>query len=71
MSKKIKYAHELDDETTKQFNTFKDQLLIILIKRLGGIVDISIDESNDTGQDMLYMESDPVKGFHFEVGKKN
>jgi len=71
MAKKVKYANDFDAETAEQFNRFKDQLLIVLIKRLGGVVDIPIDESNDTGQDMLYMESDPVKGFHFEVGKKN
>ena len=71
MAKKVKYANDFDPETAEQFNRFKDQLLIVLIKRLGGVVDIPIDESNDTGQDILYMESDPVKGFHFEVGKKN
>lgn len=70
MNKKTTNAKDFDIETKEKFNLFKDQLLIVLIKRLGGIIDISIDESNDTGNDILLMESDPVKGFHFEVKKK-
>jgi hypothetical protein len=31
---------------------FKDQLLIVLLKRLGGEVSISIAEVDDTGQDL-------------------
>ena len=69
--KKVKYANDFDTETAEQFNKFKDQLLIVLIKRLGGVIDIPLAEADDTGQDMLFMESDPVKGFHFEVAKKS
>lgn len=69
--KKMKSQNDLDNETRIQLDRFKDQLLIVLIKRLGGVVDIPIAESNDTGQDILLMESDPVNGFHFEIQKKN
>lgn len=70
MDKNIKHAHDLDAEAAAQLNRFKDQLIIMLVKRLGGVVDISIDESNGTGNDILLMESDPIKGFHFEIQKK-
>lgn len=31
----------------------KDQLLIVLIKRLGGKVDLPVSEVDDTGQDIM------------------
>ena len=49
----------------------KDQLLIVLIKRLGGKITLPIAEVDDTGQDMLSMSVDPETGFYFEVVKKS
>ncbi len=51
---------------------FKDQLLIVLMKRLAvdGKVDIPIAETDDTGSDMLAMSvEDGV--FHFVLSKKS
>lgn len=49
---------------------FKDQLLIVFIKRLGGVVDIPVAEVDDTGGDLVaFSVSDGV--FHFEIRKKS
>ncbi len=50
---------------------FKDQLLIILLKRLGGQVSIPVAEVDDTGQDMLAFRIDEQKVFHFVLRKKS
>ncbi len=48
---------------------FKDQLLIVLIKRMGGKVSIPVAELDDTGKDNLaFSLVDRV--FHFEAQKK-
>jgi hypothetical protein len=49
---------------------FKDQLLIVLLKRLGGIVSIPLAEVDDTGQNAVAFRIDENKVFHFEVRKK-
>ena len=55
------HASVLDD--------FKDQLLIVFLKRLGGQVSIPITEVDDTGGDTLaFSVNDWV--FHFETRKK-
>ncbi len=49
---------------------FKDQLLIVLLKRLGGNVDIPIAEVDDTGSNLVsFSVVDRV--FHFEVRRKS
>lgn len=49
---------------------FKDQLLIVFLKRLGGNVSIPIAEVDDTGQDLLaFSVNEGV--FHFETRKKS
>ena len=49
---------------------FKDQLLIVFLKRLGGTLDIPVAEVDDTGSDMLaFSVADGV--FHFETRKKS
>lgn len=49
---------------------FKDQLLIVLIKRLGGKVTLPVAEVDDTGGNLLAFSV--VDGaFHFEVRKKS
>jgi hypothetical protein len=56
------HADVLDD--------FKEQLLIVFLKRLGGRLDISVAEVDDTGQDNLaFSVNDGV--FHFEIRKKS
>lgn len=50
----------------------KDQLIIVLLKRLGGTQDIGTAEIDDTGQDLLMMSLDPdTRVYHFEVAKKS
>ena len=47
----------------------KDQLLIVLLKRLGGKVALPVSEVDDTGRDLLYFSfADGL--FSFEVRKK-
>jgi hypothetical protein len=51
---------------------FKDQLLIVLLKRLAedGKVTIAVSEMDDTGQDLVsFCVRDRV--FHFELSKKS
>ena len=60
------HAEILDD--------MKDQLLIILMKRLAveGVVVIPLVEMDDTGQDTLAFRIDPVsKEFIFNLGRKS
>lgn len=56
------HADVLDD--------FKDQLLIVFLKRLGGKVSIPVAEVDDTGRDLLAFSV--IEGvFHFETSKKS
>ena len=49
---------------------FKEQLLIVFLKRLGGKVSIPIAEVDDTGGDMLAFSI--VDGvFNFEIQRKS
>jgi hypothetical protein len=47
----------------------KDQLLLVLIARLGGKVDIPVAEIDGTGDRMLLMSLNG-RTFHFELRKK-
>ncbi len=48
---------------------FKEQLLIVFLKRLGGKVSIPVSEVDDTGQDLLALAIvDDV--FNFEIQRK-
>lgn len=50
----------------------KDQLLIVLLKRLGGDVTIPVAEVDDTGQDLVLFGLDvEARTFKFEVRKKS
>ena len=56
------HAQVLDD--------FKDQLLIVFLKRLGGKVSIPVAEVDDTAQDLFAFNI--VDGvFNFELRKKS
>lgn len=50
---------------------FKDQLLIVFLKRLGGRIAIPLTEIDDTRQDVLSFSIDDNKVFHFKMGKKS
>lgn len=79
MGKGIDLARGLDLETggtgihAKVLDDFKDQLLIVLLKRLkatGDKLDFPVKEVDDTGQDMASFQV--VNGaFHFELSKKS
>ena len=52
-------------------DNFKDQLLIVFLKRLGGKASIPVAEVDDTAQDNLAFRIDEKKVFHFEIRKKS
>lgn len=56
-------------EHAAMLDDFKDQLLVVLIKRLGGTVDIPVEEVDATGQDLV-MFNVVDRVFHFEARKK-
>jgi hypothetical protein len=52
--------------------SMKEQLLIVLIKRLGGDIKIPVNEIDDTSQDILSISVDPeTRAFRFVTSKKN
>jgi hypothetical protein len=53
-------------------DNFKEQLLIVFLKRLGGKVTIPLAEVDDTAQHDFAFRVDPVtKDFYFETRKKS
>ena len=57
-------------ELAQGLDEMKGQLLIVLLKRLGGKADIPVAEVDGTGQDLLMFSiKDGV--FHFETRKKS
>ncbi len=60
---------ELLKEHAEFLENFKDQLLIVLMKRLGNKISIPLKEVDDTGQDLLSFKV-VDKVFHFELSKK-
>lgn len=70
MGKGIDLARAESPEHAAVLDNFKDQLLIVFLKRLGGKVSIPVAEVDDTGQDLLaFAVRDGV--FHFEMRKKS
>lgn len=73
MGRGIDLARPEAPEHVQILDDFKDQLLISLIRKLGGqsgIVDMPISEVDETGGFILMMSiSDGM--FHFEVKKKS
>ena len=68
----IDLARDYAPEHTAAIEAMKDQLIIVLINRLGGKVSIPVQEIDGTGQFLLSMRLDIGKHkFHFEVGKKS
>lgn len=70
MGKGIDMAREHAPEHAAVLDDLKDQLLIVLLKRLGGNVSIPIAEVDDTGSNLVTFS---VWGgaFHFTVSKKS
>lgn len=71
MGKGIDLARSDAPEHAAVMDDFKDQLLIVFLKRLGGKVSIPLAEVDDTGQDTLAFRIDENKVFHFETRRKS
>ena len=71
MGKGIDLARQDSPEHAEMLDDFKDQLLIVFLKRLGGKVSIPVAEVDDTGGDMLAFRIDENRVFHFETRKKS
>lgn len=69
MGKGIDLAREFAPEHAAAIDNMKDQLLLVLIGRLGGTVDIPVSEVDGTGGHLLMM-SIKDRVFHFELRKK-
>lgn len=69
MGRGIDLAREHAPEHAQVIDDFKDQLLIVLLKRLGGKISIPVAEVDDTRRDVavFHVEND---AFQFEVRKK-
>ncbi len=64
-------APDFSQEHADVIEAMKGQLLIVLIKKLGGKVTIPVAEIDGTGLDLLAMRLDAMKrAFVFEVQKK-
>lgn len=71
MGQGIDLAREHAPEHAALMDNFKDQLLLVLIDRLGGDLTIPVAEVDATGNMLLSMSLDPVKQeFHFVLGRK-
>jgi hypothetical protein len=71
MGKGIEAARASAPDHAAVLDDFKEQLLIVFLKRLGGKVSIPLAEVDDTGQDMLAFRIDENNVFHFETRKKS
>jgi hypothetical protein len=70
MGKGIELARQDAPMHAAVLDDLKDQLLLVLMKRLGGSVDIPVSEVDDTGNDTLsFAINDGV--FQFRMGKKS
>lgn len=73
MGKGIDMARADAPEHAAMLDDLKDQLLIVLIKRLAvdGKLDLPVAEIDSTGGDLLAFSIDPeTRVFHFELRKK-
>jgi len=71
MTSGIDLATTDDPELGALLHNMKDQLLIVMINRLGGSVDIPVSEIDDSGEFICMMRIDNGNSFHFEVSKKS
>lgn len=70
MGKGIDAARHDAPEHAAVLDDFKDQLLIVFLKRLGGKVTIPVAEVDDTGGDLLSFAVRD-RNFVFELRKKS
>lgn len=72
MGSGIDLARESSPHLAKAMDDMKDQLLIVLVQRLGGKVEIPVADIDATGGFLMYGSLDPdTKKFTFEVAKKS
>jgi hypothetical protein len=81
MGKGIDLARDLSPVHTAVLDDLKDQLLIVFLKRIARMqgertnpnrVSFSLAEIDNTGNDLLSFQVDPItKDFHFELSKKS
>jgi len=70
MGKGIETARAVAPEHAAAVDDFKDQLLLVLIKRLGGTVDIPVAEVDGMGRHVLMLSIVDGHTFHFELRDK-
>lgn len=70
MGKGIEAARALDPEAAAAIEEMRDQLLIVLLKRLGGKATVSVREMDNTGGDVMMMRLEGREAFHFSIEKK-
>ena len=74
MGRGIDLARPDAPEHAALMDELKDQLLLVLIDRLGGTIDIPVAEVDATGDKLLALRVDidrPDPCFHFELQKKS
>ena len=67
----IDLARAVNPEHAALLDDLKDQLLIVFLKRLGGRVEIPVQELDDTGMDLLSFRVDAHGLFHFALSRKS
>lgn len=68
----VDLARSISPEHAAAIDSMKDQLLIVLIKRLGGTIEVPANEIDDTAQSVLSMSLNPAtRVFKFSVEKKS
>lgn len=71
MGQGIDLANATDPAFAKALDNMKDQLILVLVNRLGGAVDVPVAEIDSTGSAVLMMEVDQAgQSFRFEVRRK-
>lgn len=71
MGSGIEKARAINPELAAAIDDMKDQLLLVLIGRLGGKVDVPVLEIDGTGGIVMTMDLDPItRVFTFELRPK-
>lgn len=72
MGKGIDLARKENPELAELLDEMKDQLIIVLVNRLGSDIEIPIKEIDGTGDFLLTMELNQKRqSFNFKCHKKN
>lgn len=71
MGSGIEMARAINPELAAAVENMRDQLLLVLIGRLGGKVEVPVREIDGTGGMVMTMDLDPVRRvFTFELRPK-